>query len=139
VVTVNPYSGSEPRTVTRRAFTARQLHRIRQVVLSAARRAGLSRQRCHHLVLAVNEAATNVIKYAGGHGRVEVLQDDGNRLIAVVSDHGPGLPARLAVEPPGSTETGGRGLWLMNQVCDRVELRSDAGGTRVRLEMSLTR
>jgi hypothetical protein len=32
---------------------------------------------------------------------------------------------------------GGRGLWLIRQVCDRVELHTGRSGTRVRLEMSL--
>jgi serine/threonine-protein kinase RsbW len=134
---VKSTSGNEPVTVTRRTFTARQLHRLRRIVLSAARRSGLSTQRSLQLVLAVNEAATNAIKHAGGRGRVEVLQENGYRLIAVVSDRGPGLPARVAVRRPGLDATGGRGLWLIHQVCDRVEMRSDARGTRVRLEMSL--
>jgi len=135
---VNSSTGNEALTVTRQTFTARQLRRLRRIVLSAARRAGLSAQRSGQLVLAVNEAATNAIKHAGGRGLVEVLQDNGNRLIAVVSDHGPGLPARVALHRPGLEATGGRGLWLMNEVCDRVEVSSDAGGTRVRLEMSLS-
>jgi serine/threonine-protein kinase RsbW len=134
---VNPFSGNESRTVTRQSFTARQLHRLRRVVQSAARRAGLSMSRSQQLVLAVNEAATNAVKHAGGRGRVELLQDNGYRLIAVVSDRGPGLPARLAVHRPRPEDTGGRGLWLIHQVCDRVEVRSDASGTRVHLEMSL--
>jgi len=34
--------------------------------------------------------------------------------------------------PPLSTE-GGRGLWLANQLCDLVQIRSAASGTAVRL------
>ena len=126
-----------PVTVTRQTFTARQLYSLRRLVLSAARRAGLSTQRSLQLVLAVNEAATNVIKHAGGRGRVQVVQEDRHRVIAVVSDQGPGLPERVNLTEPPLDATGGRGLWLIHRICDRVELRSGARGTRIQLEMSL--
>ena len=32
---------------------------------------------------------------------------------------------------------GGQGLWVVNQVCDLVELRSGRTGTTVRLQMRL--
>jgi hypothetical protein len=32
---------------------------------------------------------------------------------------------------------GGHGLWLVNQVCDLVEMRSDDSGTTIRLHMDL--
>jgi anti-sigma regulatory factor (Ser/Thr protein kinase) len=126
-----------PVTVTRQSFTAHQLERLRRLVQSAARRAGLSTQRSLELVLAVNEAATNAIKYAGGRGRVRVVEEDRHRVVAVISDAGPGLPDELTVAEPPPGATRGRGLWLIHKVCDRVELRSGADGTRIRLEMSL--
>ena len=33
--------------------------------------------------------------------------------------------------------TGGHGLWIVYQVCDLVELTSDANGTTVRMHMAL--
>jgi hypothetical protein len=38
--------------------------------------------------------------------------------------------------PPGSQQ-GGHGLWLCNQVCDLVQLRTFAGGSVVRLHTRL--
>ncbi len=32
---------------------------------------------------------------------------------------------------------GGHGLWIVNQVCDQVEMRSDETGTTIRLHMDL--
>ena len=32
---------------------------------------------------------------------------------------------------------GGHGLWIVNQVCDEVEIRSDETGTTIRLHMDL--
>ena len=40
-------------------------------------------------------------------------------------------------QPPPPDASGGHGLWLVYQVCDRVELHSDADGTVIRLHMSL--
>ena len=36
---------------------------------------------------------------------------------------------------PPADEIGGRGLWLVNQLCDLVQMRWDAGGTVVRVHM----
>jgi hypothetical protein len=40
------------------------------------------------------------------------------------------LAGRLA---PGTDEPDGRGLWMVNQLCDLVQLRSSAAGTVVRV------
>src|SRR5436305_3774613 len=104
-----------PVMVTRQTFTARELYGLRRLVLSAARRAGLSTQRSLQLVLAVNEAATNAIKYAGGRGRVRVVQEDRHRVVAVISDEGPGLPDRLPLAEPSLDAPGGRGLWMIHK------------------------
>jgi serine/threonine-protein kinase RsbW len=118
-------------------FAVTQLRRLRELVSVAARRAGLDSRREQRLVVAVNEAAANAIEHGGGHGHLEVIQDDQRSLIAQVSDQGPGLPSGLQPACPQPTATRGRGLWLMRESCDRVELRGGPRGTTVRLEMSL--
>ena len=130
-------NGHQPVTLARESFTGRQLRRMRQLVLAAARGAGLTVQRSYQLVLAVNEAATNVVKHAGGRGEIEVIQDDGRALIAVITDQGPGLPSGAVPSRPDIEACGGRGLWLIQEVCDRVEVRTGRAGTQVRLEMNL--
>jgi hypothetical protein len=42
----------------------------------------------------------------------------------------------VAAWPPRTADRG-RGLWLVNQLCDLVELRSDEEETVVRLHMTL--
>jgi hypothetical protein len=37
----------------------------------------------------------------------------------------------------GAAELGGKGLWLVNQVCGLVEMRSTADGTKICLHMKL--
>jgi serine phosphatase RsbU (regulator of sigma subunit)/anti-sigma regulatory factor (Ser/Thr protein kinase) len=81
------------------------------------------------IVLSVNEAAANAVEhaYGPGHATFAVHADAQAPFVAVeVRDHG---RWRL---PRG--EDGGRGLLLMRELADVVEVEHDAEGTRVRLE-----
>jgi hypothetical protein len=40
---------------------------------------------------------------------------------------------------PPANASGGHGLWIVYQVCDQVELTSDATGTTIRMHMALRR
>ena len=40
-------------------------------------------------------------------------------------------------QTPSPERAGGRGLWLANQLCDLVQIRSGASGTVVRLHVPL--
>jgi anti-sigma regulatory factor (Ser/Thr protein kinase) len=40
-------------------------------------------------------------------------------------------------ERPSDLRGGGRGLWIVNHLCDLVQVRSSASGSVVRLQMSL--
>ena len=42
-------------------------------------------------------------------------------------------------ERPNPADTTGRGLWLANQLCNLVQIRSSPDGTTVRLHMRLDR
>ncbi len=52
------------------AFSSAQLGALRQVLSGWASEHGLDEQATEELVLAVNELATNSIRYGGGHGRL---------------------------------------------------------------------
>jgi anti-sigma regulatory factor (Ser/Thr protein kinase) len=99
-----------------------------------ARRAGLSHGGAQDLVAAVSELMANSLRHGGGG--VLRTWDDGDALLFEVVDAGviadPLVGRRLP--PPNATK--GRGLWLVNQLCDLVELSSDKGsGTTVRVRM----
>lgn len=86
-------------------------------------------------MLAANETATNVLRHGSGVGRLTVWADSGG-LVCDVS--GPGriddpLVGRRLLDD--STESG-RVVWLVNQVCDLVELRSGPAGTIVRMHIA---
>jgi anti-sigma regulatory factor (Ser/Thr protein kinase) len=101
-----------------------------------AQAAGLARDRARDLVLAVSELAANTLRHAGGHGRLTVWQEEGE-LICQVDDDGridDPLAGRRRPEP---SARGGQGLWVVQQVCDLVEVRTGQGGTSIRLHMRL--
>jgi serine/threonine-protein kinase RsbW len=134
---MNRATHDEPVTLVRQGFTARHLRRLRQLAGWAARRAGLDTAREHDLTLAVSEAASNVIEHGGGTGELELIQDDNRALIAHISDHGSGMPADPPTVLPPPEQSNGRGLYLIQQACDRVDYRTGPSGTTVHLEMDL--
>ena len=117
-------------------FTHNDLQLVRAFVGGRAAHAGLDRERVADLVLAVNELVTNTIRHAGGSGILRTWTEDGTLLVDVVDDGH--LEDPLAGrERPSDLEGGGLGLWLVNHLCDLVQLRSSPAGTVVRLHMSV--
>jgi anti-sigma regulatory factor (Ser/Thr protein kinase) len=124
-----------PRGVRVFAFDARGLHEVRSWVGHAARRAGLAMDRAADLVAAASELAANSVAHGGGAGLLRTWPQ-GNGLVVEVEDAGrltEPLAGRLR---PTRTQEGGRGLWIANQLCDLVQIRSGAGGTVVRLHLA---
>jgi anti-sigma regulatory factor (Ser/Thr protein kinase) len=83
-------------------------------------------------VLAVDELACNSVEHGGGRGTLRTWTDPA-AVVFEVSDPGvieDPLVGRGTVEPLAD---GGRGIWMANQLCDLVQVRSSASGTTVRL------
>ena len=117
-------------------FTVTTLHELREFVTEVAHSARLSSERTENLRLAVNELASNSVRHGGGAGTLTTWQQDG-ALVCQVSDHGhigEQLVGRVRPEPD---QASGRGLWLVNHLCDLVQIRSDARGSNVRAYMWL--
>jgi len=109
-----------------RAFTARHAHQ-----------AGLPDRRVLDLVIAVAELAANTLVHTGSAGTLGIWATT-SEVICQVHDSGrieDPLAGRLRPHPadPG----GGRGLWVANQLCDLVEIRTVRNGTQIRLHMRL--
>lgn len=114
------------------------LRPVRAMVTGAGQRAGLPASQVTDLMLAVSEVAANTLRHTSAGGVAYAWQADGEMLCQVtdtgyISDPLAGLRKLAAGEP------GGQGLWLVNQVCDLVELRSTTAGTAVRLHMRIRR
>lgn len=114
-------------------FDAAELAYIRTLVAERAVAAGLGRERAAELVLAVNELTTNSVKHAGAGGVLHVWSEPG-RVICQVQDGGR-IADPLAGRRRGVPGTGGLGLWMVNQLCDLVEVRTDAAGSTVRVHV----
>jgi anti-sigma regulatory factor (Ser/Thr protein kinase) len=108
---------------------------VRRLVERHARRAGLGEQPTVDLVLAANEIAANTISHTGRGGVIHVWHT-GEEILCQVHDTGR-ITDPLAGRIRHGPDDRGHGLWLVNQVCDLVELRSGAGGTTVRMHMRL--
>jgi anti-sigma regulatory factor (Ser/Thr protein kinase) len=117
-----------------RAPVTKDLAALREFV--AERTGGLDDDRRFDLLLAVNEAAVNTLVHGDGHGELSVWRDHGE-LVCELSDGGESIADPLAGRRrPDPRTSSGRGLWMINQVCDLVELRPGPGGTTVRLHMA---
>lgn len=112
---------------------------IRRLVREHAGRGGLSGEPLDNFVLAVNEAVTNVLDHGGGTGTVVGLDEPGGVTVEVADDAGLLSAAHLAAAEHGRAHTAGFGfgLWLIQHLCDQVELDQSPQGSRLRLHMDV--
>jgi anti-sigma regulatory factor (Ser/Thr protein kinase) len=115
-------------------FEAAGLAALRQYVALRAAGAGLDVIRTEDLLLTVNEVATNSLRHAHGSGVLRVWEEP-DHLICEVRDGGTFDNPLAGRERPVGGQEGGYGLWLANQLCDLVQVRSFVTGTVVRLHM----
>ncbi len=120
-----------PKGHVARAFTATGLTELRRAVDDQCRVHGVLGDRADDLALAVTELATNSLRHGGGHGQWRSWRDDG-ALICEISDSGTIVDPLVGRRAPGPDDEGGRGVWMANQLCDLVQVRSSARGTVVR-------
>lgn len=126
-----------PAVVDELGFGAAHLQSVRRFVWKRASDAGLDPQRQSDLVVAVNELATNSIRHGGGGGSLRAWRDQGS-LICEVADAG-SIEDPLVGRGRRDGQASGRGLWIVQQLCDLVQIRSEASSTRVRVRMDLFR
>jgi anti-sigma regulatory factor (Ser/Thr protein kinase) len=118
------------------AFELQDLSAVRALVSEHARRAGLRSERVHDLVVSVNELATNAVRHGPGHGTAWVWGEPAELICQVQDDGFISDPlAGSRIRSPDAA--GGVGLWLVNQLCDLVEVRSCALGTTVRVHTAI--
>lgn len=110
------------------------LSTLREFIQQRAARAGLNDERVDDLVYAVNEVVINSICHGEGRARVSFWTEP-HSVVCEVRDRGyirDPLAGRVAPQPDKAT---GRGLWLVNQLCDFVQLRSSPAGTTLRMHI----
>jgi anti-sigma regulatory factor (Ser/Thr protein kinase) len=123
---------SPPAEATSLQFGLADLAQVRALVSEHAASAGLAVPQCGEIVLAVDEIATNSIRHGGGVGTLHSWHEHG-RLTCQISDAGELRDPLAGRVRPDPEARGGRGLWLVNQLCDLVQIRSGPSGTTVRV------
>jgi serine/threonine-protein kinase RsbW len=109
---------------------------VRAFVADRATARGLPAERVELLTLAISELVTNTLQHTGGGGRVQVLRD-GGQVVCNVIDSAPATAFRLGRGMPAAEAMRGRGLAIVEQICDTVAVFPAAEGTRVEVRLSL--
>ena len=80
----------------------------------------------------MTEVATNSIRHGSGGGTLRLWRQE-DALVCEVTDPGHITDPLVGRRTPSPATQGGRGLWLANQLCDLIQVRSTPAGTTIRL------
>lgn len=125
-----PDPGTAPHTLL---FGTGDLPAVRRFVAQQADDAGLDDETVAGAVAAVNEIVTNSLRHGGGGGSLRVWQENG--FVCEIRDRGFIRDPLAGRRPPSDADETARGLWMANQLCDLVQVRSSDSGTVVRIHM----
>ncbi len=114
---------------------AAPLSAVRLQVGGSAAAFGLDAARTADLVLTVNEVATNSLRHGGGSGVLRIWEENSS-LVCEVSDAGRIEDPLVGRGKPSADLGSGFGLWLANQLCDLVQIRTFSTGSVVRLHLA---
>jgi anti-sigma regulatory factor (Ser/Thr protein kinase) len=110
------------------------LRQVRDLVTSHGAALGMAADQITNLVIAAGEITANTLRHTSAGGKFWVWHTS-EEIICQIQDQG-WIADPLAGRQRRSPEDSGHGLWVVNQVCDLVEIRtSQAAGTIIRLHM----
>ncbi|MDP9295473.1 MAG: sensor histidine kinase [Actinomycetota bacterium] len=116
-------------------FGKGDLHAVRRFIARHAAASGLDPARAGDLLLAADELVANSVRHAGGRGVLRIWQD-GDALLCEVRDSGRIDLPLAGREQPAPTQESGFGMWLVNNLCDLVQVRTFPSGSVVRLHIA---
>lgn len=112
------------------------LSEIRDFISSAAYIAGFTKETTDNIILAVDEACTNIIKHAYQYfpaGEIIlILKTDKNTFTIEITDHGKSFEPGLIPNPDlkkylDQRRVGGLGMYLMKTLMDEVKYKTVPG------------
>jgi anti-sigma regulatory factor (Ser/Thr protein kinase) len=111
---------------------------LRSAAADHGRSCGMDDTGVGDLVMVANELATNVVRHGGGAGEMSLWRQNG-LLFCQVRDHGPGMvnAAGAGVDRIEITSLTGRGIWMIRQVADHVQIDTDTEGTTITVAMAI--
>jgi len=121
-----------PADATRITFGAGELGALRSVVRRVVAASRVGADRGDDLVLAAHELAMNSVQHGGGRGELLTWVEPGS-LVVEVRDTGRIADPLIGRTMPDFGSLSGRGIWMANQLCSLVQVRSGDDGTQVRL------
>jgi anti-sigma regulatory factor (Ser/Thr protein kinase) len=125
-----------PAGVAEWRFEAATLSQLRKSIRRYGHDAGLDAHTVDDFVTGTNELASNSVVHGGGHGTARLWRDD-QVVVFEVRDHGQMASPLAGRIRPSAHQIKGRGLWLANQVCDLIQIRSLPEGTVVRAQVGI--
>lgn len=120
-----------PMSVFEIAFRVDDLTDLRGSVWRLCERAGLEPDAADIMILAAHEVAANSIEHGGGNGVLRAWTEP-DALVIEVRDSRTIDDLLVGRRLASGESEGGRGLWIANQLCDLVQVRSTSEGTVVR-------
>ena len=116
---------------------ADDLPALRAAIRTYCRSARLTDGRIDDVVLSVDELASNTIRHGGGPGILRIWHD-ARALSCEIEGPGQIRDPLAGRRPPAPDADRGRGLWLINTLCDLTQIRTGPQGTTVRFRLALT-
>jgi anti-sigma regulatory factor (Ser/Thr protein kinase) len=107
----------------------------RRFVASRADENGFPPEKIEDLKLVVTELAANTLTHGGGTGILRLWTEEPDLVLEVV-DRGVFDQPLVGRRAPGLTQEGGRGMWMINQLCDLVQMRTLPEGSVIRIRLA---
>ena len=132
--TISVLQPETPADAERFEFTA--VADARHVATEWGRKSGLTADRLTDVLIAISEVSGNSLEHAGDGGTVMCWRDSGS-LVYEIRDGGHIEDLLAGRLPPPPEQESGRGLLMVNLLCDLVQMKSGPSGTVIRLWMTL--
>lgn len=126
-----------PPSATTVRFSGDDAWAIRRRLAESAAQAGLDGERLEDLTVVVSEALGNSIEHGGGGGEI-AWWAEADRFLCEIRDRGTIADPLVGRVRPAPIRGNGRGMWLMHQLCDLVQIRVFGSDQKV-IRLHLTR